>query len=58
MAAQARRRVETRFTWNLVADQLEDLYSRLLCGWRPHRAGQIPARSLRAAKERSTTATR
>jgi glycosyltransferase involved in cell wall biosynthesis len=58
MAAQARRRVETQFTWNLVADQLEDLYSRLLCGWRPHRAGRMPARSVPAANERSTTATR
>src|SRR6185503_3939827 len=44
LAAHARRRVESRFTWDIVANQLEGLYSRLLCGWRPHRVGRIPLR--------------
>jgi glycosyltransferase involved in cell wall biosynthesis len=57
LAAQARRRVESRFTWDIVADQLEDLYSRLLSGWRPHTVGQAWPRSA-AAKEQSTTVTR
>ena len=58
LAAQARRRVESRFTWDIVADQLEDLYTRLLSGWRPDRAGEAWARSAPVAKEQSTTVTR
>ena len=58
LAANARRRVETRFTWDIVANQLEDLYSRLQCGWRPQRAARMPLRATGAAKEQSTTATR
>jgi len=58
LASHARRRVESRFTWDIVANQLEDLYSRLLCGWRPHSVGRMPLCSTRTAKEESTTATR
>ncbi|HVW09931.1 MAG TPA: glycosyltransferase, partial [Bryobacteraceae bacterium] len=59
MGIQARRRVESRFTWDLVANQLEDLYSRLVSGWRPHRAGRARLRPAPAAvKEQSTSVTR
>ncbi|HVV47111.1 MAG TPA: glycosyltransferase family 4 protein [Bryobacteraceae bacterium] len=58
LAVQARRRVESRFTWDLVTDQLEDLYSRLLAGWRPHRTGQAWEHPAPTPKEHSTTATR
>jgi glycosyltransferase involved in cell wall biosynthesis len=58
LAARARRRVESRFTWDHVADQLEDLYSRLLAGWRPRPVTQARPRWARPAKENSTTVTR
>ena len=35
LGANARRRVATQFTWDVVTDQLEDLYSRVVSGWRP-----------------------
>jgi glycosyltransferase involved in cell wall biosynthesis len=58
LTARVRRRVESRFTWDHAADQLEDLYSRLLAGWRPHAAAQARPRWARSAREHSTTATR
>jgi len=58
LASRARRRIQSRFTWNRVVDQFEDLYSRLLSGWRPERVGQALPPSSHAAKEHSTTATR
>jgi glycosyltransferase involved in cell wall biosynthesis len=54
LASEARRRVETRFTWDIVADQLEDLYGRVVSGWRPRPARQSWARSARPTKEHST----
>ncbi|HEY4085998.1 MAG TPA: glycosyltransferase family 4 protein [Bryobacteraceae bacterium] len=58
LAARARHRVGSRFTWDHVADQLEDLYSRLLAGWRPRPVAQAQPRWARPAKEHSTTVPR
>lgn len=55
LAIRARRRVQSRFTWDHVADQLEDLYSRLLAGWRPRPVTQARPRWARPAREHSTT---